>query len=166
MSSCCDINMETWGQNLNEPYGFFCCAILWIPDLKMLAVFSRIILHQRDHKHKDREQLVLVFPLLSASLLGSKCCWIFLPQFCSYLLYLLLKAFRMQPLNDHLTVSSQLTCNPADILDSVCFILMKASGRICVLWGVCTDTDRSVRVKELTCTNHISHSPSPYAIHG
>lgn len=97
---------------------------------------------------------------------GQRVAGFFLPQFCSYLLYLLLKAFRIQPLNDHLTVSSQLTYNPADILDSVCFIIMKASGRSCDLWGVCTDTDRSVRVKELSWTNHSSHSPSPYAIHG
>lgn len=151
MSSCCDINMETSGQNLNEPYGFFCCAISWTPDLRVLAVFIRIIPHPRDHKHKDREQLVLFFPLLSASLLGSKGSWIFFqPQFCSYLLFLQLKAFKIQPLDDCLTVSSQLTYNPADILDNVCFIIVKVSGRSCGLWRVFTETAKA-RGSESSC---------------
>lgn len=67
----------------------------------------------------------------------------FQPQFCSYLLFLQLKAFKIQPLDDCLTVSSQLTYNPADILDNVCFIIVKVSGRSCGLWRVFTETAKA-----------------------
>lgn len=39
---------------------------------RVLAVFIRIILHQRDHKHKDREQLVLFFSFFVSIITGVK----------------------------------------------------------------------------------------------
>lgn len=76
-----------------------------------------------------------------------------------FLLLWLLKAFRIQSLDDCLTVSSQLTYNPAGILDRVCFIIVKAPGRSWGLLGVCNDTGQK-------CESHSFHSPSSCGIHG
>lgn len=58
----------------------------------VLAVFIRIILHQRDHKHKDREQLVLFFPFFQHNYWGQRVVGFFLTSVLFLLVVLVIKS--------------------------------------------------------------------------